>query len=86
MPLSLLDNRGSTARLRECDWNDIDEPGCYLHIRSGMLMRVFADELDSVASDMPEGTMRMVKLSRNPRASLPKLRDIASRHGYPARF
>jgi hypothetical protein len=83
--VSTIDDPGPAAALEELDWNDMQEPGCYLHIPSGTLMRVYADELDTV-SDMPQGAMRMVRLSRDPRTSLLRLRDTADRHGYSVHF
>lgn len=67
------------------DWNDVREPGAYLHIDSGMLMRVFADELVPDPPKEEPGTL-LIRLSNDPQAPLARLRATAMWLGYLVQF
>jgi hypothetical protein len=74
-------------RLEEIDWKDVRDPGSYLHVSTGMLMRFFPEE--SGAESAQEGSdpaTPMVKLSSDPQAPLATLRAIAVWYGYLVQF
>jgi hypothetical protein len=73
--------------LEEMDWKDVRDPGSYLHISTGMLMRFFPEESESKSpkSDSDPPTP-MVKLSGDPQAPLSTLRAIAVWYGYLVQF
>jgi hypothetical protein len=75
------------AQLPTLDWTEIREPGCYLHIRTGLLMRVFPEEVGRGHLPIaPGGAMLMVRLSPDVGTSVVILRSIARRHGYATSF
>lgn len=77
----------SPSRLVELDWDEISEPGCYLLVASGLLARIYLDEIRHGYQGPPsKAGARVVRLSNNPGDPLQALRAIAERHGYPVRF
>jgi hypothetical protein len=80
------DARGPT--LEEMNWADVREPGCYLHVATGLLARVRADEI--VAQTREDGGAtgggQVVRLSSNPETPLPTLRGIAIVARYRVNF
>ncbi len=81
--------RGEHApgRLLELDWAEISEPGCYLLISSGLLARIYPDEVRARRrGPRSRAGARVVKLSDNPGDPLQTLRSIAERHDYLVRF
>lgn len=71
--------------LPQFDWNDIEEPGCYLHLPSGLLARVSSEELAPLPPRTSSGG-RVIRLSANPGAPLAELREIARTHALPISF
>lgn len=68
--------------LEQMDWCDIHEPGCYLHIASGLLARLYSDDiLHRNATELERGGGQVVRLAASPGAPLKQLRAIAQRHG-----
>lgn len=71
-------------RLDLMDWSEIHEAGCYLHVASGLLARIEAEDLEDdrrgAGHDRPGGLV--VRLSSNPRAPIQLLRLVARSHGY----
>ncbi len=64
------------------DWSDIREPGSYLHLTTGLIARVYPEDLPVAASH--PGVARggpVVRLLPNPGAPLAVLREIAARYG-----
>ena len=77
----------SPGRLVELDWDEVSEPGCYLLVASGLLARVYVEEIRLGRQGPPSRAgARVVRLSTNPGDPLQTLRAIAERHGYPVRF
>ena len=74
------------SRLPEMDWHEVQEPGCYLHVSSGMLMRFFPEDSLSRGRMTPGAETAMVKLAEDPQTPLVTLRAIAAGHGYFAEF
>ncbi len=71
----------------EMDAAQIREPGCYLHLSSGMLARIFeADLRDASGLSAWVGAGRMVRLSPQPETSVFVLRRTAAIHDYPVSF
>jgi hypothetical protein len=86
MPAEAPHDAANTT-LPELDWGEIAAPGCYLHLVSGLLARVFAEELVLARHQAPSAREnRVVRLSNHPGTSLATLRVIAARHGYPVHF
>ena len=73
--------------LHELEWDDIREPGCYLMIASGLLARIYPEDLfgDRGAGLRGNGT-RVVMLSENPRLPVGSLRNIAEQRSYRVCF
>lgn len=65
--------------LPRLDWSEIRAPGAYLHLASGLLARVYEDDVNAHART---GGGRCVRLSENPGMPLAKLREIAADHGF----
>ena len=77
----------SPGRLVELDWDEVSESGCYLLVASGLLARLYLEELRARRQgSYSKAGARVVKLSDNPGDPLQTLRAIAERHGYPVRF
>jgi len=71
---------------RALDWSQIDAPGCYLHLPSGLLARVFAREESPVARGTgPTGGIA-VRLADDPHTPIQRLREIAERDTLPVAF
>ena len=83
----MSDDGGSDAHstsnsLERMDWCDVHEPGCYLHLASGLLARLYLDDIrqrDGVPHESGGG--QVVRISASPGAPLELLRAIAQRHG-----
>jgi hypothetical protein len=75
------------GRLPELEWNEISEPGCYLHLASGLLARLFPEDVRD-GRHAAEATThnRVVRLADDPGAPLAALRLLAERHGHLVRF
>jgi len=72
---------GASQRLM--DWNDIHEPGCYLHVTSGLVARIFADDIAKQGTRGHEGDLGggpAFCLSTNPRTPIDVLRQFAARY------
>ncbi len=67
-------------------WGEIRDPGCYLHLPSGLLARIFSREVAPGAQEGGSPSGAAVKLSNDPSAPLGLLRDIARRHTLPVAF
>jgi hypothetical protein len=75
----------SGAGIEEMEWSQIHAPGCYLHIASGLLARVFPEEVDELATG--NGMVgRVARLAESPHQPLTTLRLIATRSGYRVSF
>lgn len=69
-------------RLGRMEWSDIREPGIYLHIASGLIARVYAEDVAAVGTRAGGlGGGPVVRLVPNPSAPMAVLREIAERHG-----
>jgi hypothetical protein len=77
---------GTREPLAELDWSEIAEPGCYLHLVSGLLARVFPEELGRGPRATSNHENRVARLSGDPGTSLAALRIVAARHGYAVHF
>lgn len=78
-------NRTEFRPLPEMYWDEIRDPGCYLHLASGHLARIHAEDLNpSGAPATP--ILRMARLSPDPETPLERLRAIARAHRYLINF
>jgi hypothetical protein len=68
------------------DWAEVQEPGCYLHLATGLLARIRAGEIDGNAHATNGGGGPVARLSGNPEAPLAALRAIAQRSSYRVNF
>jgi hypothetical protein len=83
----LFQARQAQSSLQQLDWGQIKEPGCYLHVSTGLLARIFAEELERERPSNPSmSSMQVAKLATDPLTAVATLRAIASRHGYSVRF
>ncbi len=83
----LFQARSANPELPQLDWGQINEPGCYLHVSTGLLARIFPEELERErSSDRSLCSMRVAKLATDPLTPVAILRSIASRNGYSVRF
>ena len=77
-------------RLTEMGWNEIDEPGSYLFVRSGDLVRVPPEALapghSPLMSIVSNGETRVARLSENPAVPITVLRNIAADNDYFVNF
>lgn len=65
------------------DWNQISEPGSYLHIATGLIARVYPEDLAApLAHRENECGGLVVRLLSNPGAPISVLREIGERHGF----
>lgn len=65
------------------EWGDIREPGSYLHLATGLIARVYAEDVARAAADGGgRGGGSVVLLAPNPGAPMAALREIAERHGF----
>lgn len=87
MPEQRSASDARSSQLREVNWSDIDQPGSYLHIASGLIARIHPEEISGYRIRQPgSGVGPVVLLERNPNAALSVLREIAERHGYRVSF
>lgn len=63
------------------DWDEIRAPGCYLHLATGLLARVYPEDVASRSQGHASGGGSCARLSENPGATMAQLREIAARHG-----
>ena len=79
-----------THRLQELAWNQISEPGCYLLVGSGDVVRVPTEALATGHSPLirvtSNGETRVAKLSDNPAEPISVLRMIAADNDYFVNF
>ncbi len=72
---------GSTP-LRELDWSDIQEPGVYLHLASGLVARIYAEDLSGKDLRVESsGGGRLIRLCDDPSTPLMQVRSLAEQHG-----
>ncbi len=67
--------------LPRVEWEEIDAPGSYLHLATGLLARVYAEDLENRPKGHGGNGGRCVRLSANPGAAMTQLREIAASHG-----
>lgn len=68
--------------LERMDWSEIREPGSYLHVASGLIARVYPEDVaDTTERHAGAGGGPVVRLLPNPGAPMAVLREIAERHG-----
>ncbi len=79
-----------SSRLAEMEWNSIDEPGCYLLMESGDLVRIPQEGLAPGHSPLVTLTSaketRVARLSENPAEPISVLRAIAADNDYFVNF
>ena len=79
-----------TDRLHEMAWNEIADPGCYLVLGSGNLIRVPQEAVPSGHSPLITvtsiGETRVAKLSEDPAEPVIFLRTIAEHYDYQVNF
>ena len=95
--MAVATSKGQTAppehrssRLQEMSWNQIQQPGAYLIIGSGDLVRVPQDALAPGHSPLititSTGETRVAKLSDNPAEPISVLRAFAADNDYFVNF
>jgi hypothetical protein len=72
-------------RVDEMDWSDVREPGCYLHLSTGLLARVRAADAATMCQGDGYGG-QVARLSANPEAPIALLRAVAARSSYRVKF
>ena len=82
----MANSHDASVTIQEMDWGQIHEPGCYLHIASGLLARVFREELPDVHIGTSGMVGRVARLTDNPHATVTTLRSVAARSGYRVSF
>src|SRR5262245_28914002 len=79
-----------SSRLQEMSWNQITQPGSYLILGSGDLVRVPQDALAPGHSPLititSTGETRVAKLSDNPSEPISVLRSFAADNDYSVNF
>ena len=79
-----------SSRLSEMSWNSIDDPGCYLLVESGELVRIPQEAVAPGHSPLVTITStretRVAKLSENPAEPISVLRAIAADNDYFVNF
>ena len=79
-----------SSRLQEMSWNEIQQPGCYVILESGNLVRVPQDALAPGHSPLitvtSVGETRVAKLSDNPAEPISVLRAFAADNDYFVNF
>jgi hypothetical protein len=87
---SAVTTRVHSTRLMELLWNEIEEPGCYLFIDTGDLVRIPTDALASGHSPLialkSNREPRLARLSSNPAEPITVLRSIAADNDYFVNF
>ena len=76
----------ASITIEEMDWSQIHEPGCYLHIASGLLARVFPEQLTEMQIGPGGMVGRVARLADNPHLPVTTLRSVAVRGGYRVSF
>ena len=80
----------SSSRLTETQWNNIQDPGCYLMVQSGDLVRISPESLAPGHSPLltftSKNEIRVAKLSQNPSEPISVLRAIAADNDYFVNF
>ncbi|TMQ69950.1 MAG: hypothetical protein E6K81_13755 [Candidatus Eisenbacteria bacterium] len=79
-----------SSRLTETRWNSIEDPGCYLMVASGDLVRIPAESLlpghSPLLTFTSKADVRVAKLSDNPAEPISVLRSIAADNDYFVNF
>ncbi len=79
-----------SSRLTEMSWNSIEQPGCYLIVGSGDLVRIPKEGLalghSPLVTITSNGETRVAKLSDNPSEPVSVLRAIAADNDYFVNF
>ena len=82
--------RVHSSRLTEMLWSEVDEPGCYVFIDTGDLVRIPVDALASGHSPLialkSNREPRLARLSNNPAEPITVLRSIAADNDYFVNF
>jgi len=82
--------QSTSSRLTETEWNNIQDPGCYLMLQSGDLVRISTESLAPGHSPLLTFTskngVRVAKLSDNPAEPISVLRAIAADNDYFVNF
>lgn len=82
-----MDSNGVPETLvDELDWSDVREPGCYLHVATGMLARIRSEDLTRMEDAEPGQAGQVARLSSNPDTPVGLLRAIAERARYLVKF
>ena len=83
-------NQSTTSRLTETQWNNIQDPGCYLMFQTGDLVRISPESLAPGHSPLltftSKSEIRVAKLSDNPAEPISVLRAIAADNDYFVNF
>jgi hypothetical protein len=73
--------------LPETLWEEIDRPGCYLLLGTGLIARLPRSALGPgglpLVALVSNGELQVVRISDNPAERIEVLRSIVLRHGYP---
>ena len=87
-PISRSDAQGGRAvgRPAVLAWCDIRQPGCYLHLPSGLLARVFTTEAAALNQGSGPRGGTAVQLDPDPATPVSVLREIAGRLSLPVAF
>jgi hypothetical protein len=79
-----------SSHLQEMSWNQIEQPGCYLMIGTGELVRIPAEGLalghSPLVTITSTGGTRVAKLSDNPNEPISVLRAFAADSDYFVKF
>lgn len=79
-----------SSRLTETQWNSIQDPGCYLMVQTGDLVRISPESLAAGHSPLltftSKNEIRVAKLSDNPAEPISVLRAIAADNDYFVNF
>ena len=79
-----------SSRLTETQWNNIQDPGCYLMVQSGDLVRISPESLAPGHSPLltfsSKNEVRVAKLSGNVAEPISVLRAIAADNDYFVNF
>ena len=82
--------QSTSSRLTETQWNNIQNPGCYLMVNTGDLVRISPESLAPGHSPLltftSKADVRVAKLSDNPAEPISVLRSIAADNDYFVNF
>lgn len=67
--------------LERFEWHEVRAEGCYLHLASGLVARIYGEDLASGEARRETGGGPVVLLDANPGAPMEHLRRVAARHG-----